>query len=506
MTNQLIKTLKTKHITQKTMNKLIITFLISCLLGVSLSAQTIEDALRYSQLTPGGTARSVATGGALTAFGGDFGTLSVNPAGIATYRKSSLMITPALNFVNTGSTFAETEFNDGRTNINLNNIGVVFSKTSNASDWKAVNFGIGTNRLSNNNQEFFYEGTTVGTIAERWQTFANGTLQNDLYAFEEGIAYDAGILFQLPDTPDDQYLIDPDGTQLVKKDQSVIREGSVNDLNLTLGGNYRHKLYVGVTVGLPFVRYEETKTYQETDELGVSPEFNSVSFEEFFSTTGVGFNAKLGIIYRMNQNIRIGAAVHTPTFFNLSDQYYTSIESDLTLGGSQVITPAESPISNFSYNLISPWRAIGSVGFMFGKHGFISGDIEYVDYSAAEFNFETDQEFEQDLNNEIVDNFNSVVNLRIGGEARYGIFSVRGGFGYSMSPYQDIDQETSKGQTTVSFGIGLREKSVFVDLGVTRGMFNEIYTPYTVPGASINPTVENSISKTQFVGTIGFRF
>ena len=110
------------------------------------------------------------------------------------------------------------------------------------------------------------------------------------------------------------------------------------------------------------------------------------------------------------------------------------------------------------------------------------------------------------MNNEIVNSFNSVVNLRVGGEARYGVFSVRGGVGYSMSPYQDISEETTNGQTTASFGIGLREKSVFIDLGITRGMFNETYTPYTVPGATQNPTVENSISKTQFVGTIGFRF
>lgn len=488
------------------MNKLIITLLVSCLFVLDLSAQTIEDALRYSRLNAGGTARSISTGGALSAFGGDFGTLSINPAGIAAYRKSSLMITPSLNFARTRSTFSETDFNDNRTNINLSNIGIVFSKTSDASDWKSVNFGVGTNRLSNNNQEFFYEGTTEGTIAERWQAFANGNTIDNLYDFEEGIAYDAGILFQLANTPDDEYLIDPDGTQFVKKDQSVTRKGSVNDLNLTLGGNYRHKLYVGVSVGLPFVRYEEQKTYRETDELGISQEFNSMTFDEFFSTTGVGFNAKLGVIYRMNQNVRFGVALHTPTFFNLSDQYYTSIESDLIINNNQEIFTAESPNSNFSYSLISPWRAVGSVGFMFGKHGFISGDVEYVDYASSQFSFETDKDFEQDLNVEITDNFNSVVNLRVGGEARYGVFAIRGGVGYSMSPYQDIYEGAGEGQTNVSFGIGLREKSLFLDLGLARGMYNETYTPYTVPGATNNPEVANSISKTQFVGTIGFRF
>lgn len=488
------------------MNKSILITLVSFLFTYSLSAQTFEDALRYSRLNAGGTARSVATGGALSAFGGDFGTLSVNPASIATYRKSTLMITPSLNFANTTSTFAETNFDNNRTNINLNNIGIVFSKTSNASDWKSVNFGVGTNRLTNNNQEFYYEGTTVGTIAERWQTFANGNLPDNLYAFEEGIAYDAGVLFQLGDTPADEYLIDPDGTQLLHKSQSVNRSGSVNDLSLTLGGNYRHKLYVGLSIGLPFVRYEESKTYIETDELGVSPEFNSMTFDEYFSTTGVGFNAKLGLIYRMNQKVRIGATIHTPTFFNLTDQYYTSIESDITIAGTQYITPAESPISNFSYSLISPWRAVGSIGFMFGKVGFVSGDIEYIDYGASQFNIDTDPVFEQDLNTEVVNYLDAIINLRVGGEARYGVFAVRGGVGYSMSPYRETFSGAGEGQTNVSFGIGLREKGVFLDLGIAQRLFNKTYTPYTIPGSTINPSIDNSVSQTQFVGTIGFRF
>lgn len=480
--------------------------LINCLFVFNLSAQTIQDALRYSRLQSGGTARSISTGGALSAFGGDFGTLSINPAGIATYRRSEFILTPSLNFSKTNSTFAEANFTDNRTSINLSNASIVFSKTDNSSDWKAINFGFGMNRLSNNNQEFYYEGVTQGTIAERWQAFANGTLPNDLYEFEEGLAYDTGILFQLGNTPDDEYLIDPDGTAFIKKEQTVIRKGSVNDLSLTLGGNYRHKLYVGVAVGMPIVKFEEQKSYTETDEFGISPEFNNMTFDEFFSTTGVGFNAKLGVIYRVNQNFRLGGAIHTPTFFGLSDQYYTSINSSLTLAGSPQAFEAESSVSNFSYNLISPWRAVGSAGFMFGKYGFISADVEFINYGSSQFNFETDPTFEQDLNKELAESFNSAVNLRVGGEARYGVFAVRAGAGYLMSPYQDFYTGADEGMLNLSMGIGLREKNVFLDLGVARNMYSETYLPYTVPNGTNNPEVANAVVKTQFVGSIGFRF
>ena len=64
--------------------------LIPCL----AMAQNEVDVLRYSQLTFGGTSRSVAMGGAFGALGADFSSLSINPAGIGLYRKSEVSLTP----------------------------------------------------------------------------------------------------------------------------------------------------------------------------------------------------------------------------------------------------------------------------------------------------------------------------------------------------------------------------------------------------------------------------
>ncbi len=45
-------------------------------------AQNVDDALRYSQIFYGGTARFMSMGGAFTALGGDISSLSQNPAGL----------------------------------------------------------------------------------------------------------------------------------------------------------------------------------------------------------------------------------------------------------------------------------------------------------------------------------------------------------------------------------------------------------------------------------------
>ena len=48
---------------------------------VSAGAQTLSDAINFSQNQYYGTARSMALGNAMTAIGGDLGSIGINPAG-----------------------------------------------------------------------------------------------------------------------------------------------------------------------------------------------------------------------------------------------------------------------------------------------------------------------------------------------------------------------------------------------------------------------------------------
>ncbi|NJL77005.1 MAG: hypothetical protein HC892_20305 [Saprospiraceae bacterium] len=51
-------------------------------------SQTAFDALRFSTLDITATARNMGVGGAISGIGGDFSSLSTNPAGIGVYRYS----------------------------------------------------------------------------------------------------------------------------------------------------------------------------------------------------------------------------------------------------------------------------------------------------------------------------------------------------------------------------------------------------------------------------------
>ena len=79
------------------------------LVGTGAFAQTWYDAYLFSQNEYGGTARSAALGNAVTALGGDAGTIGINPAGSSVASYSQFMLTSGLSLANgwTVGTIAE---------------------------------------------------------------------------------------------------------------------------------------------------------------------------------------------------------------------------------------------------------------------------------------------------------------------------------------------------------------------------------------------------------------
>ena len=68
--------------------------LIILCLSSSFLSQNEEDALRLSNLHFGGTARYISVGGAFGSLGADISVLSINPAGMARFKKSEFSFSP----------------------------------------------------------------------------------------------------------------------------------------------------------------------------------------------------------------------------------------------------------------------------------------------------------------------------------------------------------------------------------------------------------------------------
>ena len=475
------------------------------------NAQTLADALRYTEVDYGGsTARSLGVGGSMGALGADYSVISSNPAGLAMYRKSEFVISPVFHNTTTNSLLLS-----GNSNISnevtenkfqLMNIGMVIHSRPRNGKWTTFNVAIGFNRIAQFYQEFSFNGASVGSITDRWLEMANSATGLD--NFESGPAFDAGAIYDGTDGLISDFLFFPDVP--VMKSQTVTTSGSINELLLAFAGNYDEKLMWGLTLGIPFLRYEEDKVYREEDDAtDVVPFFNTLEFREDLITSGAGINLKIGLNYRLSQMLRIGAAFHTPTVLGLNDIFTTQLDYNYVDFNTNQNTLGQgvSPEGNFDYRLRTPMRALGNVGFIIRKLGFVSAELEWIDYSNISFNLTTtsndptDVAYQETLNAEIENSLQSVVKFRLGGELAYKAMRFRAGLGIQTSPIADETTTTN----TYSLGLGLRLQKVYFDLGYRLATNTSTYAPYLTSLAP-QQSIENDLNINQFMLTFGYRF
>jgi hypothetical protein len=479
--------------------KRIAIFLITITMTASAAfAQNENDALRYSQINPGGTARFNSMGGAFGALGGDFSTLSLNPAGLGLYRRSELTVSPAMGYNRVSTTYYGTTADDMRYNFNLQNVGVVFNlSTANPATeggWRAVNLGFGMNRHNNYNQHWIAEGfNNQSSLMTDFLNQANqeGSVGN-LDDYSTGLAWDTFLLFE----EDGQFAVDMPGGNVLQR-QETSSSGSVREFVMSIGANYQDRLYIGATVGIPSVFYEEESIFRETDVNGLSNVFNSLTYTNRFTTTGRGYNFKVGAILRLTDIIRVGGAIHTPTFYSLEDEYRASMRSDLNLDYDADF--ARSPIGRFSYELTTPMKAMGSLGLVFGNAGLVSLDYEYTDFTQMRLRSSTYMFSEE--NRVIENNFTAQHVVRLGGELRLDPILLRAGYGFYSSPYRTGVNDGSR--SILSAGLGIRDRNYFLDFGYSLNLSQEDYYLYS---AQFTQAASQEISMSRFMVTLGWRF
>jgi long-subunit fatty acid transport protein len=509
---------------------LVITGLV--LLTSSLFAQYPEDALRFSQIYWQGTARSMAAGSAFAGLGADFLTASTNPGGMAMYRSNVLSVSPevfsrtynSIYVNNDGSSAPQTSAN--KTMFDFSNIGYVIAKPigRGGKGWKFYQISFGINRLNNYNSEVNMEGFSENTsridvyLEQTFDMFDNGfglDQINEYDPFYLGPAWET-FLMDTVAVDDELILTSPVPAGGVLQNQQIRTKGSSNEFVASFSANFNDVLYVGATLGIPFLRYIRESVYSETDAENMSDTFNHWSVSEYLTTRGWGINFKLGAIVRPADWIRIGAAFHTPTYyFSMRDSWYTNTTSDvfaLSLG-SQYFGNVESITGDYNYRLTTPMRFIGSVAFVIKEIGFISAEYEYADYSSAKFGA-SDYGFDVE-NTSIGSIFQATHNLRFGTEWRISKLSLRAGYAYYPSAYS-TSPETGEAyndgsRRSFSGGIGYRWNDLALDFAYVRSTMKEDYYMYSYANPELDiyiqsDQVQNTIIDQNFVLTLRYFF
>lgn len=483
------------------MKKVIITLAGGLLCTVASYSQNEIDALRYSNINYGGTARFAGLGGAFGALGAELSSLSINPAGVAMYSKSEFSFSPGIHMNNSNSTYNGNSSGDSKSSFLFGNVGIVGSNNKTISEgesgWVNTNFAIGYNNLNNFHSRLSIFGTNSGSsYLDVLQGSANGNISEDLDQFADKLAFRTYLLDTLPGDPYTYYTPLTPGAELGQM-KSIESRGSMGETYLTFGGNYSNKLYLGATVGFDHVRYFEESEYTEFDSQDTMSVFDSYTYSSSLSTRGVGFNFKFGMIYRVNDWVRFGGSIHSPTYLTLSDQYSNKMSA--TYDNNQTLS-AQSPQGSYDYFITTPMRATGSLAFIIAKMGLISADYEFVDYSSAVISSSPNVFF--DANNAIRSKYTSTGNLRVGTEWRLDPFSVRAGYAMFGNPYKTgVGNNFSK--NVMSVGFGIREKEYFLDFAYNYAITDENYYLYSPELVSAASTTRKDAS---FVMTLGFRW
>ena len=442
--------------------KKIFLYVASLFLVGNLSAQTITDALRFSQMGLNGTSNYISRAGAIGALGGDLTAASYNPAGLGVYNSNELSLSTGLYWSFTDANSNGLLSSDNRANFNLGHIAALFYFKPRSNDFKAVQFAFGLNRLKSYGNRTMYERDNVNDSYVS-NIIANGYSDAFMHDFYQSYVVDF-------DTATNAY---SSVFQNGKFNQlrSFTESGSLNEMTFSLSTNIRNFLYLGATMGVPMANYHSDGSFMEEKLDNAGNVTDRYIYNEKKDIYATGINLKLGAIIRPVNWFRLGLAIHTPTYYAIEDNLYSEVSYIETSGGDW------DPIK---YDLQTPFRFLGSMAFILGDNksklaGSISADYEYADYSTMKYHLNNDILTESEINKLISDYFQATNTLRIGGELKLGTIALRAGYCIMDNPYsKDLNDA---GAYSITGGLGYKNKNFFVDFAYAytygKSKFNE---------------------------------
>lgn len=504
----------------------------------TLNAQTIADALRYSTTGISGSSRVQAAGGAAGSLGGDYSSMFVNPAGVAFFKTSEAGFSLGFQNASADGTYLGSKGSDSRGNVYIGSAAFIFggAKKRPSSKWENWSVGLGFNRTNSYNETSYYRGINKNSsfsdnwvidLSKKGVTDPNVLSTDPQYAHGADLAYTTFLIG--PEVDQNNQPTGRWGSE-VPVDKGITQEnfftskGNASELNLSFGGNYSDQFYIGGSLNVPTFRYEHSRSFRETNTSDPTSALNYYEVTEDLKTDGVGFNTRIGMIYRPVAPLRLGLTFQSPTWASFTDSYITSMITDTKDYGVKTANSSETNngyADESKYNVTTPLKGIASASWIFRPaggdatkpSGFISVDYEYTDFAAMKIKMKNgggSDNTESAEKNQAIDNtYQAASNIRVGGELKLNVFAVRAGFAYYGNPYKISGLDGSRKFYTG--GVGYRNRGMYLDLAVIYNTAARQEQPYTV----ITPNSQGAVSPqpaeidskiVNVTATLGFKF
>ncbi len=500
------------------------------LVAQQVSAQVPEEALRLSWRPQMGTARNQAIGGAMGSLGGDATANIVNPAGLAFFKTSDFILTPAYQFGKGSGIFrGTTDKGVNKNNFGLGTSGFVLG----GFGYKAKNsFAITVTKVADFKQTIAYKGQNdYSSFAEPLaDEFASShlTIDQALSSNDISLPTKMALYTYLVDTAtvngEKKVIARSEFTSLLNQEHLSEVSGGITEITAGWGYELNKKIMAGISMGIPIVKINRNTYYRESDASGnTDNDFNFMAYRENYSLKGVGLNVRAGFIYRPKDYIRLGLALHSPDMMMVTETFNSGLAADLeklfapNTGYDSVASSTVAPnqSTQYKYSTYTPGKIILSGSYVFREveditkqKGFITADIEFTNYKWMRFDpdgevtAETKAPFKP-FNDAIDAIYKSALNFRIGGELKFKIIMARLGFAYYGNLYKDKALKASK--MNLSGGLGYRHKGVFVDLTYVHHINKDVNFPYRVNAPRANTFANLKDTGGNVLLTVGFK-
>lgn len=547
------------------MKKSILLATAALVLPTVLSAQSAIDAYNISTGELRGTARFMSMAGAFTALGGDLSSLNQNPAGIGVYRGSDIGITLDINMMNSKTADIGSPFARSQTHADVNNFGYVGTYNLGGSTAVTLSWGASYSRLASFHRRYQGGDMAMQTSLSNYITTFTDGIDTSYLKFVDGynpyqdrsenaapwlsiLAYNSGMITPLSSVDDNgqnhdtsiydglwQYPVD--GQPQIRPTtgsagMEVDERGYVDEYTIDFGGSVANVFYWGIGLGITDLSLTQNAYYGE-DLLNANVPANAASgIEEgnggfgllnWRHTSGTGFNAKFGVILKPVNELRIGLAVHTPTYWSLSTNYTADTEFDYSSGinGSEYTDEAA-----YDWRLNSPWKLTAGIAGVIGGRGILSVDYEYQAF--GDMKTKNDRGYDYDYyNDDIKSYFKSSNMIRVGGEFRVTPnFSVRAGYAYQSTNVKDDVKDSNVEVYTmgtnpaytldsdtqyITCGLGYRISGFYIDAAYVHKHRSSTYHAFTsfkdYDGYWYDaPQAKVTDNNSQLVFTVGYKF
>ena len=456
--------------------------LLLFLAGLSFSianAQEIKDAMRYTQSELHGTSRFTAMSGAFGALGGDLSSVNVNPAGSAVFMNNQFAVTIGNYDTKNNSNYFGSSTSASENSFDLNQAGGVFvfkNRNPNA-DWKKFSMAINYESTNNYDNSLFSAGTSpTNSVANYFISYATGVplslLQDSNYASlnngaqQAFLGYQGYIINPVTETPNNAlYTSNVRAGGNYYQENSVYSNGYNGKLVFNSAVQYKDKIFFGFNLNSHFTDYVQNSNFYESNNnpLDLNYEVKSLNFSNSLHTYGTGFSFQVGAIAKVTNELRMGFAYESPTWYNLQDELSQRVSSISSNSVDSLPPDVVDPfVVNYyaPYDLRTPGSLTGSIAYVFGKSGLISLDYKYKDYSYTQFGPENDPYY-RGLNSAMHNALGSTNEVRLGAEYKIDNFKFRGGYRFEGSPYND--SATMGDLNSFSGGLGYSFGSIKLD-------------------------------------------